>query len=93
MAPLVLLHLAMIIYATQGGVDAAEILARTRGSFLWGAVYGVFVIAVSIHAAIGVRVILFEWFGVRGSALNLLSWLTGAVLFVLGSRAVFAVVW
>ena len=32
MAPLVLIHLATIVYATRGGLDAAEVLARTRGS-------------------------------------------------------------
>ena len=36
MAPLVLLHLGVIIYAIHGGLDAAEILARTRGSLFWG---------------------------------------------------------
>ena len=32
MAPLVLGHLAMMIYAIQGGISAAEILGRTQGS-------------------------------------------------------------
>ena len=46
MAPLVLVHLAVMIYATQGGLDAAEILSRTQGSFFWGGLYGLFVLAV-----------------------------------------------
>ena len=54
-APLVLIHLGMMIYAIQGGLDAAEILGRTRGSFWWAANYGLFVIAVAVHAAIGLR--------------------------------------
>ncbi|MCP4388728.1 MAG: succinate dehydrogenase, partial [Gammaproteobacteria bacterium] len=31
MAPLVLVHLGVMIYAIQGGLSADEILARTRG--------------------------------------------------------------
>ena len=57
MAPLVLIHLALIIVAVRNGLDAAEILSRTRGSWLWGSYYSLFVIAASIHAAIGLRVI------------------------------------
>ncbi len=36
MAPLVLLHLGVMIYAIQGGLSADEILERTRGSLFWG---------------------------------------------------------
>ena len=32
MAPLVVLHLAVMIYAIHGGVSAGEILGRTQGS-------------------------------------------------------------
>ncbi len=60
MAPLVLLHLGLMIYAIQGGLEASEILARTRGSLFWGSVYGLFVISVSVHAAIGLRNIARE---------------------------------
>ena len=35
MAPLVLGHLAVMIYAIQGGLSAAEILGRTQGSLAW----------------------------------------------------------
>ena len=41
MAPLVLGHLAMMIYAVQGGLSAAEILGRTQGSILWFLFYGI----------------------------------------------------
>jgi fumarate reductase subunit C len=92
MAPLVLIHLGVMIYAIQGGLDAAEILARTRGSLFWGANYGLFVIAVSVHAAIGVRTVLREWLSLRGSALTLLCWLFFAGLLAAGLRAVAAVV-
>ena len=53
MAPLVLGHLAVMIYAIQGGLDSAEILSRTQGSLFWFTFYQLFVIAVSIHAALG----------------------------------------
>jgi len=91
-APLVLIHLGMMIYAIQGGLDAAEILARTRGSVLWGANYGLFVVAVAVHAAIGLRNVLREWFSLRGAALATVSWLSFALLLVAGLRAVGAVV-
>ena len=92
MAPLVLLHLGVMIYAIQGGLSAAEILERTRGSLFWGGTYGLFVIAVSIHAAIGLRNILREWLRLGGPVLSVLCWLCGAGLLVAGLRAVVAVV-
>ena len=91
MAPLVLGHLAVMIYAVQGGLNAAEILGRTQGSILWMVFYGSFVIAVSIHAAIGVRVVLFETFALNKSVLAPLTWGVFLVLAVLGLRAVYAV--
>ncbi|MGB0308686.1 MAG: succinate dehydrogenase, partial [Paracoccaceae bacterium] len=63
MGPLVLGHLAVMIYAIQGGLSSAEILSRTQGSIFWFVFYGTFVIAVSVHAAIGMRVIMHEWLG------------------------------
>ncbi|HEY4636887.1 MAG TPA: succinate dehydrogenase [Burkholderiales bacterium] len=64
----VLVHLATIIYAVQGGLDGAEILARTRGNSAWFAFYTVFVLAVAVHAPIGLRAVLAEWLGWRGRA-------------------------
>lgn len=92
LAPLVLLHLGVMIIAIQGGIDSAEILSRTRGSLLWGCVYGLFVITVSIHAAIGLRVVMFEWLCIRGRALNSLSWFAFIALFSMGARAVISVI-
>lgn len=92
LAPLVLLHLGVIIFAIQGGLDSAEILSRTRGSLFWGSVYGLFVVAVSIHAAIGLRVVMFEWLKIRGSVLAGVSWLLFAILMLTGLRALFAVI-
>ena len=92
MAPLVLGHLAVMIYAVQGGLDAGEILARTRGSILWGAFYGLFVIAAAIHAAIGLRVVVHEYLQVTGTALSLFTGAAGLALLIMGGRAVVAVV-
>ena len=92
MAPLVLLHLGVMIVAIQGGLDSAEILSRTRGSLFWGGTYGLFVLAVSVHAAIGIRVVLFEWLSIKDLKLSLVSWLVFALLLMMGARAVYAVV-
>ena len=35
LAPLVIIHLALILYAVHGGLSAAEILDRTQGSAAW----------------------------------------------------------
>lgn len=91
MIPLTLGHIAVMIYAAADGLTAAEILGRTQGSIGWAVFYGSFVIAVSIHAAIGLRVIGHEWFGLGGTALRLFSWATGLLLLMLGGRAVLAV--
>jgi fumarate reductase subunit C len=92
MAPLVLLHLGVMIYAIQGGLSAEEILGRTRGSLFWAGVYGIFVLAVAVHAAIGLRNILREWWALQGVLLNTLSWIFAAGSLVMGLRAVAAVV-
>ncbi len=69
MAPLVLGHLALMIYAVQGGISAGEILARTQGSLGWALYYGLFLVAAAIHAAIGLRVILAETLTLRNRPL------------------------
>ena len=92
LAPLVLIHLGLILYATHGGLTAGEILERTQGSVLWGALYGLFVVAAAVHAPIGVRNIVREWTGWRGPGLNLAALLLGLALLSLGLRAVWAVV-
>lgn len=91
MAPLVLGHLAVMIYAVQGGLSGAEILARTQGSMWWMAFYGLFAVAVAIHAAIGLRVIVFETLKLKGAGLAAFTWLVFAGLATLGLRAVYAV--
>ena len=92
MAPLVMVHIAVIFYATRHGMSAVNILARTNGSIAWAAFYGLFVLAVSIHASIGVRNILNEWTPLPEQRVDACAVFFGLVLAVLGLRAVAAVV-
>ena len=87
----VAVHLATIIYAVQGGLTAAEILGRTRGSHAWLAFYSLFVIAVSVHAPIGLRAIFLEWLRWRGASRDVVLAFFAAVLAWMGMRAVFVV--
>src|SRR5215813_2816553 len=92
MVPLVLVHVAVIFYATRKGMTAADILARTRGSITWASFYGAFVVAVAIHAAIGVRNMLTEWSPLEDRGAGILAAVFGLLLLALGARAVAAVV-
>ena len=91
LAVCVAVHLATIIYAVQGGLTAAEILGRTRGNHAWLAFYSVFVIAVSVHAPIGLRAIFLEWLRWRGASRDVVLALFAAALAWMGMRAVLAV--
>jgi fumarate reductase subunit C len=91
LAVCVVVHLATIIYAVQGGLTAAEILGRTRGSLPWLAFYSVFVLAVSIHAPIGLRAIFIEWLRWRARSRDVVLLLLAALIAWMGMRAVLAV--
>ncbi|MEM7302329.1 MAG: succinate dehydrogenase [Pseudomonadota bacterium] len=91
MVPLVIGHIAVMVYAIEGGLTVSEILGRTKGSFAWFAFYGLFVIAVSIHGAIGLRVILHEIIGLKDTVLSALTWLIGLGLLLMGLNAVWSV--
>ena len=71
LAVCVIVHLLTLIYAVRNGLTAAEILGRTRGSIGWSAFYGLFVVAVAVHAPIGLRSFLSETFDWRGRGLDL----------------------
>jgi fumarate reductase subunit C len=92
MAPMVLVHLVVIFYATQKGLTATDILARTRGSVAWGLFYGLFVAAAAVHASIGLRNVLIEWTPLRVRASEIAVVVFGVVVALLGFRAVAAVV-
>jgi fumarate reductase subunit C len=87
----VLVHLATMIYAIRGGLSAAEILARTKGSAGWLAFYSLFVLAVTVHAPIGLRSVLLEWFGWRGPVRDAFLVALAMLLGAMGMRAVFGV--
>jgi fumarate reductase subunit C len=91
MAPLVIAHLGTIVYAIQGGLSASEILGRTQGSVFWMLFYGLFVIAASVHGAIGLRNILREMTPWRGRSLDLSAAAFGLIVMLLGLNAVGAV--
>ena len=82
----VVVHLATMIVVTRGELSAADILGRTRGSLAWAAFYAVFVVAVAVHAPIGLRTVLREWAGARGRLVDF-----ALLLLATGLRAVYAV--
>jgi len=87
----VAVHLVTIVYAVRGGLTAAEIFGRTRGSIGWLAFYMVFVLAVAVHAPIGLRPVLTEWLGWRGRTREWFVLAFGVLLAWLGMRAVLTV--
>ena len=91
LAVCVVVHLVTIVYAVRGGLSAAEILARTRGSVGWLAFYTVFVLAVAVHAPIGLRPVLTEWLGWRGRSRDAAMVIFAVVLLWMGMRAVLTV--
>ncbi|QIL81185.1 succinate dehydrogenase [Diaphorobacter sp. HDW4A] len=88
MAPFVMVHVAVIIYAVQGGLTAGEILSRTKGNWIWILFYGLFVLSVALHVPIGIRNVLVEWLRLGRGVAFAISALFGCVLLVLGWRAV-----
>ncbi len=92
LAPLVILHLATMIYAVQGGLSASEILARTQGSVLWGTLYGIFIVAVAVHGAIGLRTIVREMTRIQGAGASAVAVLFCAGVLTLGFGAVEALI-
>jgi fumarate reductase subunit C len=87
----VAVHLATILYAVQGGLSAGEVLGRTRGNGWFLAFYVVFVLAVAVHAPVGLRNVLREWTAWRGRSLDVALAVFAALLIYLGLRAALAV--
>ncbi len=91
LAVCVLVHLLTIIYAVRHGLTGAAILERTRGNAAGLAFYVLFVLAIAVHAPIGLRTLCQEWLGWRNASLN---WVVAAIalaFFVFGLRAAWAV--
>ena len=91
MGPLVVVHLITIMIAVQNGLTAEEILARTQGFSIWGVFYTIFVLAVAIHAPLGLRKILVEWFNLPRRGADWAALALGFLFLGLGVRSVIAV--
>ena len=91
MAPFVLIHLGLILYAVRGGLSAAEILSRTQGNWAWITFYTLFVVSVSVHVPIGLRNVCIEWLRLSRQLSTVGAFLIGMLFLALGMRAVFAV--
>jgi fumarate reductase subunit C len=78
----VVVHLATMIYAVRHALTAGAIVARMQASVAWPAFYTLFVVAVAIHAPLGLRTIVDEWLGLRGPVVDVL--LACAALVLLG---------
>ena len=87
----VVVHLATMIYAIQGGLSAAEILGRTRGNYGWLAFYSTFVLACAVHVPIGLRAVLTEWVAWRSGSRDIALAVFSALLAATGMRAVIGV--
>ena len=87
----VLVHLTTLVYAVRGGLTGGEILERTRGNAAWFAFYSLFVLAVTVHAPIGLRTVLGEWLGWHGRSRDALLVAFAMLLAWLGMRAVLGV--
>jgi fumarate reductase subunit C len=92
LAVCVLVHLAVMIYAVRGGLDAAGILGRTRGNWGFAAFYSVFVVACAVHVPVGITNIAQEWWGLGERSAVWLARDFAIVLLLSGLRAVYAVV-
>jgi len=88
----VVVHLATMVVAVRGGLSAADILGRTRGSIAWALFYGTFVAAVAIHAPLGLRVVIAEWRGGHRREIDVAMIALAIALAAIGGRAVVAVV-
>ena len=87
----VAIHLATILYASRHGLTAGDILSRTHGNVTLLVFYSLFVVAVAVHAPIGLRNVLREWLGWRGRASDGALLAFALLLLGLGARAVAAV--
>jgi len=86
LAVCILVHLGTIIYAVQGGLSAAEIIGRVGGSEAWLAFYVTFVLAITVHAPIGLRAILNEMTKLSRKRVDLLCFIGAVMLAYLGLK-------
>lgn len=84
----VVVHLGTIVYAVQGGLSADEIIARVSGNVVWALFYSVFVIAIAVHAPIGVRTILKEVTPLGARATHMIMAVFCLIILSMGFRAI-----
>jgi fumarate reductase subunit C len=84
----VVVHLATMIYAVRHGLSAEAIVARMHASPAWPAFYSLFVVAVAVHAPLGLRAVADEWLGVRGPVVDVVL---GCAALVLLGGGIYAV--
>ena len=84
----VVVHLASIVYAVRSGLSAEAIVSRMHANPAWPAFFAILVVAVAIHAPLGLRAIADEWLGVRGFVVDTVLALFGLVLLGGGLYAV-----
>lgn len=92
LAPMVIVHLVLILFAVRNGLTGEEILARTQGNFLWAAFYTLFVLAAGVHAPIGLRSVLREWTSLGNVLVDIICCFFAALMLVTGIRAVIAII-
>ena len=90
MLPMVIGHLATIMYATRSELTAASILERTQSSPWLVVFYTGFVVLVAIHAPLGLRKIMGEWLRLPAKLANRISFVLFVVFLGLGLRGVWA---
>ena len=85
----VVVHLAVIVYASRGGLTAGEILGRTHGNAPFAAFYSV--VACAVHVPIGLKTIAVEWLRWRERNASIAAVIIALALLVMGLRAVYAI--
>jgi len=86
LAVCIAVHLGTIVYAVQGGISAAEIKLRLAGSEAWFVFYSVFVLAITVHAPIGLRAVLAEMTKLPKKRVDLLCFLAAVLIAYLGLK-------
>jgi fumarate reductase subunit C len=84
----VVVHLGVIIMAVRGGLSAAEIVERVAGNIGWTVFYTVFLLAVAVHAPIGLRAVLSEMTKLSPKRVDLLCFIAAVFLVVMGMRTI-----
>jgi len=91
LAPLVILHIGVMIVAVQGGLNTAEMLARTQSSTFWPVIYATFFVVAGVHGCIGLRNILTETTELPARSVNRISGGLLILILVFGFETVRAI--